>query len=372
MDVLFLLGLYWLAASLAGASLSPVISDASLVLPFEVIEGESTAEVVSVDGGLDLPKLTPGVNSTTFDWWYFDVVSSTTIESFSIIFANIENPNLGGALAVQVSGTYLDGTTFSKTMPATRNASFVANDRGIASHWDGEAGDFSFSGTNLDAPNITYTISGDDPDTESFGTVTLTSVSPPRYPCDPNIAGATEEIMPDVYSSNAVPDSDATVELIIGGQAFNFEGYGYHDKRWGVNLLDGPVTSYYWGHGRLGPYSIVWLDALSRDGKEYFSSWISMNGTVAFQSCGDKSVVVRPWKKDGTDPGYPPKPRDPAPDGYDIRFDVGEGQAFTARFYTSTIQLSTDVFKRITGPIVGGFEGGEKYEGVALGEQAQN
>lgn len=83
---------------------------------------------------------------------------------------------MGGALVVQVSGTFIDGTTFYKSMPATRNASVVANDRGLASHWDGDGGDFSFSGTSLDAPNITYSISGDDPDTASFGTVTLRSV----------------------------------------------------------------------------------------------------------------------------------------------------------------------------------------------------
>lgn len=178
--------------------------------------------------------------------------------------------------------------------------------------------------------------------------------------------------MPNLFSSNAVPDSEATVKLTIGGEPFHFEGYGYHEKKWGVIGLNESVTSWYWGHGRLGPYSIVWFDALAKDGKEYFSSWISMNGTAVFQSCKDKSVVVRPWMKDDTDPVYPPKSGDPAPDGYDIRFDVEEGQTFVARFHTSAIQLSTDVYKRITGPLVGGFEGGEKYEGMALCEQVQN
>ncbi|POS69922.1 hypothetical protein DHEL01_v211683 [Diaporthe helianthi] len=377
MDFLFFLSLYLLAASLAGASANAVNYDSKFVLPFKAMDGESTAQVVSVDGGLDIPKFTPGVNDTKFDWWYFDVVSSTTIQSLTIAFFNfgkttLDLPDLGGALTVQVSGTYIDGTTFSASMAATRNASVVANDRGIASHWDGEGGDYSFSGSSLDASSTRYTVSGDDPDSGGYGTVTMTSVSPPRYPCNANGPGVTEEIMPGVYWSNTVPDSDALVKLSISGQTFNFEGYGYHDKKWGVKKLSESVGSWYWGHGRLGPYSIVWFDGVDKDGKEYFSSYISMNGSAVLQSCQEKSVVVRPWSKDGTDPVYPPKPKDPAPDGYDISFDVGGGKTFAARFYTSTIQFSTDTYKRITGPLVGGLKGEEQFKGMALGEQVQN
>lgn len=88
----------------------------------------------------------------------------------------LEVPDMGGALVVQVSGTLVDGTTFFKSMAATRNASVVVSDRGITSNWEGDGGDYSFSGSNLDAPNVTHTLSGDDPDTESFGSVTLRSV----------------------------------------------------------------------------------------------------------------------------------------------------------------------------------------------------
>lgn len=68
MHVLFLLGLQLLAASLAGASSEAANGSAIFKLPLQPINGTSAAEVVSVDGGLDLPKLTPGVNTSTFDW----------------------------------------------------------------------------------------------------------------------------------------------------------------------------------------------------------------------------------------------------------------------------------------------------------------
>lgn len=70
MHTVFLLGSALLAARLAGASLTPGASDdTSIVLPFQVTNGTSTAEVLSVDGRIDLTKMTPGVNETTFDWY---------------------------------------------------------------------------------------------------------------------------------------------------------------------------------------------------------------------------------------------------------------------------------------------------------------
>lgn len=131
-------------------------------------------------------------------------------------------------------------------------------------------------------------------------------VSPPRYPCDLNISGAAEEIIPNIYWANAVPDSNGTVNLSIGGEPLRFEGLGYHDKKWGVKPLNQTLDTWYWGHARLGPYSFVWFDALTKGGKEYVSSWISYNGTTMFQSCENGSVVVRPW---GKDCAYPPSLR---------------------------------------------------------------
>lgn len=68
MHTFFLLGFTLLYARMAGAVLTSGTSDdTSIVLPFQVTNGKSIAEVVSVNGGIDLPKMTPGVNETTFD-----------------------------------------------------------------------------------------------------------------------------------------------------------------------------------------------------------------------------------------------------------------------------------------------------------------
>lgn len=69
MQTFFLLAFVLLAASLAGASpTAGSYNDTSITLPFQVTYGTSIPEVLSVDGGLDLPKMTPGVNESTFDW----------------------------------------------------------------------------------------------------------------------------------------------------------------------------------------------------------------------------------------------------------------------------------------------------------------
>jgi hypothetical protein len=38
------------------------------------------------------------------------------------------------------------------------------------------------------------------------------------------------EIMPTIGWANAIPDSDSTVDFILGGSEIAFFGPGYHDK----------------------------------------------------------------------------------------------------------------------------------------------
>jgi hypothetical protein len=129
------------------------------------------------------------------------------------------------------------------------------------------------------------------------------------------------------------------------------------------------VRTWYWGHGRLGPYSIVWFDTLDQDGKEYYSSWITRNGKVVSQSCKDKSVVVRPW---GGNTEYPPEPNAAPPAGFTLRYDLGNGKFFSANFTREVDGQTIDIYKRFSGSLTGGLEGGEQFKGRALGEQFQH
>lgn len=171
-----------------------------------------------------------------------------------------------------------------------------------------------------------------------------------------------------MWWANAIPDSAAVADLVIDGEPFHLQGYGYHDKNWGIGSLDKATKTWYWGHGRVGPYSLVWFDAVDKAGTEHFSSWVTKDGEVLAMSCADQATVVRPW---GNNSEYPPAPGMAQPSGYNIRFDMGDGKAFVANFTAEAIQLDQDIYKRLIGPIVGGIEGEEQYEGRSLCEQFQ-
>jgi hypothetical protein len=63
----------------------------------------------------------------------------------------------------------------------------------------------------------------------------VSQIAPGHYPCGTG-AGQKLEIMPGVGWANAIPDSQGTVNLDIGGSRLDFTGYGYHDKVTGLGL----------------------------------------------------------------------------------------------------------------------------------------
>ena len=145
-----------------------------------------------------------------------------------------------------------------------------------------------------------------------------------------------------------------------------FTGYGYHDKNWGVINFSKAVQSWYWGHGRLGPYSIVWFDTMGTDGKEYVSSYVAENGKIIAGNCTSGSLRVRPFGGDDT---YPPVATSSTPDGYLISYDLGDKGMLNVNF---TIGLNTDSipnYNRFIGKLEGGILGSPKFTGRALCEQ---
>lgn len=180
----------------------------------------------------------------------------------------------------------------------------------------------------------------------------------------------TQEVISDVYWSNAVPFADATVDLTIDEEAFEFTGSGYHDKTWGTRPMKEALVTWYRGHGQIGNYTLVWSSVLDKDGKEHFSSWIfKTDGEAVSQSCQDQSLVVRPW---GENSAYPPTPGLPAPSGYHICYELEDGRSFVVNFTTEAVHHSTDSYHRVTGCMVGGFEGEEQNSGLGLCEQFQH
>lgn len=72
------------------------------------------------------------------------------------------------------------------------------------------------------------------------------------------------------------------------------DGVGYHDKNWGnQSVIDGPRYTD-WGHGRLGPFSVVWYSLFDYAGNESRRSFVTRDdGEVLLVSCDPDALVVR-------------------------------------------------------------------------------
>lgn len=124
------------------------------------------------------------------------------------------------------------------------------------------------------------------------------------------------------------------------------------------------VSSWYWGHARVGPYSVVWFDAWDANVNEYASGYVVKDGKVLQGSCGEGGVQVRPWA------------------GNQDRFAAKQGLGITFHSDKTTVKLNvtTDevlvdipVYVRAKGAVSGivlGPDGNEDvHDGVAVFEQ---
>jgi len=321
---------------------------------------------------LDGPKVHP-VNATTFDWWYFDAVSSNLaqgdLSSVVINFYTLSsvafpsNSNTSTILDTSISGTFANGTPFGfDAYPAHAT---------IATYGDSSAGSWGGDSEWSSSPDLVHwTIFFNDAALGINGSMTLTSIAPPHLPCGPVTEGATERLMPHIGWANAVPDSAAEVHFNINGTDLSFTGPGYHDKNWSDQPFVESVGSWYWGHGHLGRYSIIWFDARDQGGNEYFSSYVAKGGRILSGSCvNGSSVLVRPW---GGEDAYPPPATTANPDGFVVIFPDVEGKSMRVNVTTvaATVEFE-DVYDRWLGTLEGGFVDGSggNWTGVALYEE---
>lgn len=170
----------WNFGLAASALFSSARAASTLVVPNRVATGPSIPQFVSGASAFDGPKLTNEVNGTSFDWWYFDAVSSDSQAAVVIVFyltTSIAFPFVlpGAVLSVDIFATYPDGTQVffpENDPPIFGSANIVTNGDGASGTWDGTG--FSFEG----APDLSsYTVTIDSPILGISGTLQLNSVS---------------------------------------------------------------------------------------------------------------------------------------------------------------------------------------------------
>ena len=128
--------------------------------------------------GLDGPKVKP-VNTTTFDWWYFDAVSSELAEGdLSSVVVTFYDATAGGfealsktntKLEVSITGSFKDGTPFGvDAFPA---------DAVVTTYGDNSEGQWGKYGSWTSSPDLKWwNIAFQDPKNGVTGSMTLEAV----------------------------------------------------------------------------------------------------------------------------------------------------------------------------------------------------
>jgi hypothetical protein len=186
-------------------------------------------------------------------------------------------------------------------------------------------------------------------------------LAPAHYPCSPNVGGSDEAMVPHVFWSNAVPDSFAVVALTVNDTELVFaDGVGYHDKNWGDLPFVETVSSWYWGHAHVGPYSIVWFDAIDSAGTEHVSGYVAEAGVILESDCTVGAVTVRPW---GTNDEYPPLVTTGIMQGLEATFKLEDGSILVANITTGLPVINIGAYVRTLGTAEASIIGGETYTG---------
>src|SRR6266536_805663 len=137
-------------------------------------------------------------------------------------------------------------------------------------------------------------------------------------------------------------------------------------QNWGDKPFADLVDSWYWGHTRLGPYSVVWFDGVDINGNEHASDYVARAGQILTTSCvGPKA---RP-KGDNTQ--YPPVGGTPIPpSSFHVEIDLGsEGVLEVDVGVTTTLFTLPGLFDRWIGTSKGGLKGQELFSSGAFFEQ---
>lgn len=97
------------------------------------------------------------------------------------------------------------------------------------------------------------------------------------------------------------------------------------NRNWSDQPFADSVQSWYWGHGQIGPYSVVWFSYLALDDSSettYVSSYVARDGEVLVPSCNSSIITVHPIGNSATGARYPPQAGD-VPDAFHLEFDLG-------------------------------------------------
>ncbi|CEJ59799.1 hypothetical protein PMG11_08403 [Penicillium brasilianum] len=279
---------------------------------------------------LDAPQIS-AINESVFDWWYFDAVSANdSRESLTVTFFTATAAafpwlptNESSVLIAYIWASFANGTVFQEYVPAT--IATVVGGEGASSPSAGNWSSTGFSWAALKGDLSEYEIVISSEKLQVKGRLGLTSTVGPHLPCRITSETTSLEIAPHIGWVALKPDAVGQVDINVKGSRLQFQGPAYHDKNWSDRPFADSVQSWYWGHGQVGPYSVVWFSYLALDNPfetTYVSSYVARDGDVLVSSCISSILTVRPIGSSETGARYPPRAGD-VPDGFHLEFDLG-------------------------------------------------
>jgi len=139
----------------------------------------------------------------------------------------------------------------------------------------------------------------------------------------------------------------------------------YMTQNWGDTVFTDNLGSWFWGHGNIGPYSVMYFDGLTPEGVESRSGHVTRDGKILLSGCND--VIARPM---GINSTYPPTQSSGNPGGFHVEFDLGPEGILAVDIKPNFIVIQAlEVFTRWVGSVTGGIVGQETYTGAALFEE---
>lgn len=210
----------FLAAALIPGSLgvAALLSPASYVIPSGQVNGTTDADSIVGLKAFDGPHIAVN-NGSAYQWWYFDAVSK---DSDASVVAQFYPGWFPESSAILLNLVFPNGSVIQEIIPVGNLELTTVGDgsqgrveNGVMS-WIG-APDLSFYFITLDVLGVS-------------GTIALQSRTPSHVACGLNSPGSSFNFAPFLNWGNSVPDSHATVDLVVNGTRLSFTGSGYHDQ----------------------------------------------------------------------------------------------------------------------------------------------
>ncbi|EIN14706.1 hypothetical protein PUNSTDRAFT_41835 [Punctularia strigosozonata HHB-11173 SS5] len=252
-------------------------------------------------------------NSTAedpFQWWYFDLVADSGSALEVVYYSGYGFGNFVPVpYYLQITSTVPNGTHFGQFAVSPGSAT-VEHSTGAFSNgiWP------SLGGWN--STRRGYVVTFQNTDGTVSGNLTLDAVAPAHYPCDGsadpsfNTTVAPNLVGPWLGWANAVPThfkqgATATGFLTLGNETFSYSGSGYHDSNFGLKQLSETANHWYWGRGRVGPYTLVYFSYLPKNSSVpatdpnawYTSGYLSLDGVQILDFCSAEQSVAAHAKK---------------------------------------------------------------------------